>query len=377
MNREPDHSRRRWRRENNLHCSSAHVTGSAWTRSRICLSISAAGLAALMLAAQVSAAQSVFPATAVGTAAAQQAVVVTAQAAGTVDHETIVTLGQAGLDFTLPAIPASSCTGITLTVGGATPSCSQSVTFTPTTPGVRIGAVELFDAGGDLLGEALISGSGVGGLAVLVPGNTLPFAGNGNHLDPVQDGIPALTAELDSPTSVAIDGAGNVYIADSEHNRIRMVSAATGLISTFAGTGTASYSGDNAAATAATLNSPSGVALDGAGNLYIADTGNNAIRRVDAVTHVITTVVGNGSGLPGFGGDGTLATSGTVLLDGPQGISLDAAGDLYIADTNNQVVREVAVATGDINTVAGEYFGPFGNGVGGYNGDGERPRQRR
>jgi large repetitive protein len=350
--------------------------GSAWTRSRICWSTltvagrAAAGLAALMLVAQVGAAQSAFPATAVGTAATQQAVVVTAQVAGTVDHETVVTLGQPGLDFTLPLIPASSCTGITLTVGGATPSCSQSVTITPTTPGVRIGAVELFDVGGDLLGETLVSGSGVGGLAVLVPGTTLPFAGNGNHLDPVQDGIPALTAELDSPTSVTIDGAGNVYIADSEHNRIRMVSAATGQISTFAGTGTASYTGDNAAANAATLNSPSGVALDGAGNLYIADSGNNAIRRVDAVTGIITTVAGNGSGLPGFGGDGTVAASGTVLLDGPQGISVDAAGDLYIADTNNQVVREVSVATGDINTVAGEYFGPFGNGVGGYNGDG-------
>ncbi len=150
-----------------------------------------------------------------------------------------------------------------------------------------------------------------------------------------------------------------------------MVSFASGQISTIAGTGTASYTGDNAAATAATLNTPSGIALDGAGNLYIADTGNNVIRRVDAVTQVITTVAGNGSGLPGFGGDGSLATSGTVLLDGPQGIAVDAAGDLYIADTNNQVVREVSAATGDINTVAGEYFGPFGNGVGGYNGDGE------
>ncbi len=152
MNREPDHSCRRWRRENNLHCSSAHVMGSAGTRRKICWPIATAGLAALMLAALVGAAQSTFPATAVGTAAAQQAVVVTAQAAGTVDHEMIVTLGQPGLDFTLPLIPASSCTGITLTVGGATPGCSQSVTFTPTTPGVRIGAVQLFDAGGDLIG---------------------------------------------------------------------------------------------------------------------------------------------------------------------------------------------------------------------------------
>src|SRR5580692_6153671 len=156
MNCEPGNSRRRQRPEKKLHCSSAEVTVSAWKRSGICWAIlvsagrsaaglMSAGLAALMLAAQVSAAQSVFPATAVGTAAAQQAVVVTAQAAGTVDHEAIVTLGQPGLDFTLPLIPASSCTGITLTVGGVTPSCSQSVVFTPTVPGVRIGAVELFD----------------------------------------------------------------------------------------------------------------------------------------------------------------------------------------------------------------------------------------
>ena len=351
----------------NLHRSPTPAARSSWKRSRSY----AAGLGALLLAAAASGAQSIFPATAVGAAAAQQAVTVTAQAAGSVDHETFVTLGQTGLDFTLPAVPASTCTGVALTVGGATPSCSQSVAFTPTAPGLRIGAVELFDAAGDLLGEALISGTGVGGLAVLVPGNTLPFAGNGSYLDAVQDGIPALNAELYSPTSVAIDGAGNLYIADSDHNRIRMVSAANGQISTVAGTGAASYTGDHAAATAATLNTPSGVALDGAGNLYIADTGNNVIRRVDAVTHVITTVAGNGSGLPGFGGDGTLATSGTVLLDGPQGISVDAAGDLYIADTNNQVVREVSASTGDINTVAGEYAGPFGNGVGGYNGDGE------
>ncbi len=366
MNRKSDLSLLARYPENILHHSSAHGSHSESRRIRSF----AVGLAALLLAAAVSAAQSTFPATRVGTPAAQQAVTVTARAAGTVASETIVTLGQTGLDFTLPAAPASSCTGVALTVGGATPSCSQSVAFTPTAPGLRLGAVELFDAGGNLLGEALISGTGTGGLAVLVPGNTLPFAGNGSYLDAVQDGIPALNAELYSPTGVVKDGAGNLYIADSGHNRIRMVSASTGQISTVAGTGTASYTGDNAAATAATLNTPCGIALDGAGNLYIADTGNNVIRRVDAVTHVITTVAGNGSGLLGFGGDGSLATSGTVLLDGPQGIAVDAAGDLYISDTNNQVVREVTASTGDINTIAGEYFGPFGNGVGGYNGDG-------
>jgi large repetitive protein len=327
-------------------------------------------LIALALAVSGVQAQSTFPASAVGTPTAQQAVTIPAQAAGTVARAAIVTLGQAGLDFAVPAVPASSCAGVALTVGGVTPSCNQSVVFTPTAPGLRLGAVELFDSSGDLLGETLISGVGTGGLAVLVPGNVLPFAGNGNYLDPVVDNIPALNAELYSPTSVAKDGAGNLYIADSQHNRIRVVSAATGQISTIAGTGTANYTGDNAAAASATLNMPSGIALDGAGNLFIADTGNNAVRRVDAVTRIITTVAGNGSGLPGYAGDGALATSATVLLNAPQGVTVDPAGNLYLADTNNQVIRKVAASSGDISTVAGKYNGPFGAGVGGYNGDG-------
>ncbi|MGO8756538.1 MAG: Ig-like domain repeat protein [Terracidiphilus sp.] len=319
-----------------------------------------------MLAAASSSAQNIFTAEKVGTAVTQT-VTVTATTAGTVSYETVVTLGQTGLDFTLPATPAFTCTG---TAPGVNGTCNQSVTFTPKAPGLRLGAVELFDVGGDLLGETLISGTGTGGLAVLVPGNTLPFAGDGSYLDAVVDNIPALTAELYSPTSVAIDGAGNLYIADSEHNRIRMVSAATGEISTVAGTGTASYTGDGLAATAATLRTPSGIAIDGAGNLYIADTGNNAIRKVNAVTHDISTVAGLEPGTAGYGGDGTGATTTGVLLDAPQGVAVDAAGDIYIADTNNQVVREVSATTLDIETIAGEYYGPFGNGVGGYNGDG-------
>ncbi len=315
------------------------------------------------LAATAGMAQSAFPATAVGTPSAQQAVTVPAQVSGTVDHETILTLGQPGLDFALPAVPASSCTGVTLTAGG---SCSQSVVFTPTAPGLRIGAVALFDAAGDLLGETLISGTGTGGLAILVPGNTLPVAGDGNYLDPVEDNIPALNAELYAPTSVTEDGGGNLYIADSEHNRIRMVSASTGQITTLAGTGAAGYTGDNGPATAATLNTPSGIAIDGAGNLYIADTGNNVIREIHAVTGVITTIAGDGAA--GYGGDGSAATSAS--LTAPQGVAVDTSGDLYIADTGNQVIREVAFSTGLIGTVAGDYYGPFGSGIGGYNGDG-------
>jgi sugar lactone lactonase YvrE len=226
----------------------------------------------------------------------------------------------------------------------------------------------LLDAGGNVIGETLISGTGLGGLAVVVPGNAAPFAGNGTYLDPVQDNIPPLTAELNTPTSIAKNGAGDLYIADSGHNRIRIVSASTGLISTIAGTGTASYTGDTGPAAAATLNSPSGVAVDGAGNLYIADTGNNVIRKVDASTQIITTIAGSVLGQPGYGGDGTLATSGTVLLNGPQTVTLDPAGNIYIADTRNQVIRKINASDGTISTVAGNYT--LGTGVGGYNGDG-------
>ena len=369
MSSKSDLSRYAQSAKSNLREFAAQAADCVWNQGRPC----ALGLGALVLAATAGMAQTVFPATKVGTPALQQTVTVTAQMSGTVDHAVILTLGQPELDFTLPTVPLPpaapppSCVGVALTAGGATPSCSQSVVFTPSAPGLRIGAVELFDAAGNLLGETFISGMGIGGLAVLVPGNTLPVAGNGNYLDPVVDNVPALNAELYAPTSVAEDGAGNLYIADSEHNRIRMVGASTGKISTVAGTGTASFTGDGGQATTATLNTPSGIAIDGAGNLYIADTGNNVIRKVDAITGMISTVAGNGSG-PGFGGDGGAAVSAS--LNAPQGIAVDAAGNLYIADTGNQVIREVSFAGSKINTIAGDYYGPFGNGIGGFNGDG-------
>src|ERR1035441_4812966 len=168
-----------------------------------------------------------------------------------------------------------------------------------------------------------------------------------------------------------MDGAGKLYIADSAHNRVRMVTAATGIISTIAGSGSMGYTGDNGAASAATLNTPSGVALDGAGNLYIADSGNNVVRKVALATElgsagVITTVAGNGAS--GFAGDGGLATSAN--LDQPLGVTLDSSGNLYISDTANQRIREVD-ATGKITTLAGTGAAIASGGVpGAYGGDG-------
>ena len=357
----------------------------------------AAALAALALAAASSGAQSNFPARAVGTPVTQ-AVTVTATAAGTVNSVEVLTLGAPSGDFAAGA-GLSTCGTTTFAAPGAT--CTQRVAFTPAAPGLRVGAVVLLDATGKLLGETPIYGTGTGGLAVLVPGNTLPFAGNGSYLDAVQDGILALNAELYSPAGVAMDGAGNLYIADSQHNRIRMVCGASGTatingvgiscagkagqIFTVAGGGTVcggagDLFGDDCPATQAVLDQPGGIALDGAGNLYIADTGNNVIREVSAATGVISIAAGNSAGLHGYAGDGTSATLAGVFLYGPQGVAVDAAGDIFVADTNNQVIRVVcAVASGpfcsgetvgDIYTLAGEYYGPFGNGVGGYNGDG-------
>ena len=149
------------------------------------------------------------------------------------------------------------------------------------------------------------------------------------------DGGPATAARLNLAYSVAADGLGNLYIADTFNFRIRKVDTA-GVITTVAGGG--SSLGDGGAAAAAQLNAPHGAALDGAGNLYIADTGNHRIRKVDTAG-VITTVAGT---TQGFSGDGGAATA--AQLNQPIGAALDGAGNLYIADTDNHRIRKVDTA---------------------------------
>jgi sugar lactone lactonase YvrE len=171
------------------------------------------------------------------------------------------------------------------------------------------------------------------------------FGGDGNA-------ATATDVELAHPYGVAIDPSGNIFISDHDNERIRRVDASTQNITTYAGTGpqlAGAYGGDGGPATSAQLNAPSGLAADGAGNLYIADTANNRIRMVAASTGFITTVAGNGTA--GYTGDGAQATA--AELNGPLAVSLDAAGNLYIGDTGNGAVRKVDAATGVIYTVAG------------------------
>ena len=145
---------------------------------------------------------------------------------------------------------------------------------------------------------------------------------------------------------MALDASGNLYIADDDNNRIRKVDT-NGIITTVAGNGSASYSGDGGAATNASLYYPCGVAFDASGNLYIADYGNNRIRKVDT-NGIITTVAGNGS--CGYSGDGGAATNASLYY--PYGVALDAFGNLYIADYDNNRIRKVDT-NGIITTVAG------------------------
>lgn len=163
------------------------------------------------------------------------------------------------------------------------------------------------------------------------------------------DAGPATSAALSYPNGVAVDSSGNLYIADTGNSRIRKVTASTGYISTAVGNGTSGYSGDGAAATSAELNAPRGVAVDASGNIYIADTGNNVVRKVAASTGYISTIAGDGTS--GYSGDAGPAAS--AKLQSPSYIALDSSGDVYITDTGNTRVRVVLASTGYIYTIAG------------------------
>ena len=213
----------------------------------------------------------------------------------------------------------------------------------------------------------LLSGAGI---ITTVAGEYPQGVGFGGYSG---DGGPATAALLDRPVSVALDAAGDLFIADAENHVIREVNATTHVITTVVGNGTSGYTGDNGPASAAELEFPQGLAVDAAGDLFISDTGSDfVVREVHANSYgvitgnsTITTVAGDGT--QGYSGDNGAATAAELFT--PCALAIDTAGDLFIADAGNTTIREVH-ATGGVITGSSLITTVAGNGNQGYSGDG-------
>ena len=225
----------------------------------------------------------------------------------------------------------------------------------------------------------------VGGVAVDVAGNVV-VADSSNHRVRVLsvstgiittlagngtpgfsgDGGPATSARLHFPGSLAIDGRGNLIIADGMNRRIRMVAVGSGVITTLAGNGAQGYSGDGGPGTSASISYIGHICVDGGGNVYFADRENDRVRKIAVGTGIITTLAGNGT--RGFSGDGGPATSASFNL--PSGVVMDTRGNVIISDRGNDRLRMVAADTGVVTTVAGSAPPPVGSGLSGFSGDG-------
>jgi sugar lactone lactonase YvrE len=247
----------------------------------------------------------------------------------------------------------SGCVADGYTVNPALSTCSMDVTFSPKYPGLRTAPLVMTDGTG-IKSSIGLEGIGLAPRASLTPGIITTVAGTGTY-GFSGDGGPATSATLSAPYYVVFDQEGNFYISDTVSAHVRKVDP-NGIISTVAGGGTTL--GDGGPATSAKLNNPLGLAVDAAGNLYIADTDNYRVRKVDR-NGIISTVAG--TGIYGFSGDGGPATS--AMLAQPYAVVLDAAGNLYIADPFNNRVRKVD-RNGIITTFAGNgtNSGPLGDG---------------
>ncbi len=318
----------------------------------------------------------------------------------------VVTQGGASLDYTATS---NTCTGPFPSSG----SCSVTIQFAPLAPGTHLGAVDILGAttgspapssqatvylhgigtapllgfeGAGLISTLPITFAyssyvygialdGLGNLYVsddtncliskytVATGVTSVVGGNGTCSSSAGDNGPATSATLRDPHGLAVDGRGNLYIADYNGHVIRKIDALTGIITRVAGTGVDGYTPDGGLAVNSPISEPWTVAVDQAGNLYYSDFEENLVRRVDARTGILTTVVGNHNNYyAGFGGDGGAATS--AYINEPASLVFDSANNLYFADSYNDAIRKVAFSTGIITTVAGK------GGYTGYSGDG-------
>ncbi len=351
-----------------------------------------------------------FGGVAVGTPVVQT-ITVEAQSGFTINTDvgiSVVTQGASNLDFTLATTqPSSNACQIGGVFQGQFKTCAVNIQFSPMAPGIRKGAIKFFDSDtGALRASVNFYGVGLGPLVGFGPQLIATVAGNGtmgysgdpglaplaeldspygvsvdasgnlyiadnrnyivrevnpNTDDIVKiagtagtsgstgDGGLATSAEFDRPETPILDGAGNIYIGDNFNDEVRVINGSTGIISTYAGDLTFGYAGNGGLASGSELGQPHNVTVGNNSDLYISDTYNNVVRRVSAITGIITTVAGTSTA--SYTGDGGPATSATLYR--PTAVVMDAAGNLYISDGQNNVVREVAAGTGTITTIVG------------------------
>jgi DNA-binding beta-propeller fold protein YncE len=277
-----------------------------------------------------------FPATSVNTAATPQTILVHFAANDTPAATNPFVLKATGTDFTLGAQSCTTNSSTATPAGDNTTDCTLALNFKPSVPGHDTAVLTITSKLGAVTSYTL-SGTGTAAPAIAFdPGNTA-----------------LLSPSVSNPQGIALDSQGNAYIADTANNRVLFYNAATTTTTVFAGTGTAGNTGNGGPATSATLNAPKAVTIDTSGSVYIADTGNNIIRKVNAAG-TISLFAGGASAVCAnpinTRGDGCPALQTT--FNAPSGLAADYLGNLYVADTGNKVVRQISTNTNVLTLAA-------------------------